>query len=435
MNQKNKPRFKTGMYLLETLTAGMYNEPLAIYREYIQNSVDSIDLVSKKDKTTFSVNIQLDPFNKRITISDNGYGLSVNVAEDILYTLGSSNKLDSNARGFRGIGRLGGIAFSDKVVFKTKAEGETIESIQEWDCKKLRGYLADRNKSKLSLSQVIKKISKFQKVNSKDASGSYFSVILDGVSSFRNYIFDINKVMKYISQVAPINFNPQKFSYGNQINEWLSKNLNTYGIYNIFLNDMPIYKPYQDTIKINKKGNDFIVGIKKIKIEIKDQTAAYGWYGIRKDLLGGISKGVNSSGIRVRAGNILIGDSHLLDGCFREDRFNSYVFGEIHINSPYLIPNSRRDDFVDNEYKTLFYNAIEKEIGLPLSKEIRLKSKLQTEINLMPNKDQSKNKISICKIEQKILTHSSVEKIINDIIATFGSNKEFNKILSDYNIL
>lgn len=43
---RKKSSFKAGMYLLETLTAGMYNEPLSIYREYIQNAVDSIDLLS-----------------------------------------------------------------------------------------------------------------------------------------------------------------------------------------------------------------------------------------------------------------------------------------------------------------------------------------------------------------------------------------------------
>ena len=41
---RTKSSFKAGMYLLETLTAGMYNDPLAIYREYIQNAADSIDI-------------------------------------------------------------------------------------------------------------------------------------------------------------------------------------------------------------------------------------------------------------------------------------------------------------------------------------------------------------------------------------------------------
>lgn len=434
MHQKTKSNFQTGMYLLETLTAGMYNEPLAIYREYIQNSVDSIDLISDKSEQDFKVDIQLDPFKKRITISDNGIGLSSDTAEDVLCTLGSSDKRNyNNLRGFRGIGRLGGIAFSDRAIFRTKAHGDNIESVQEWDCQKLRNYLADPKKSKMSLTQAIKEISKFNKTNSKSASGSYFLVTLDGVSSFRNHIFDIKKVMNYLSQIAPVDFDLNKFSFGSEINEWLSKNLNNYGTYTISLNDIPIHKPYGDIIKTNKKNSDKIIGIKKVEIKIKDRPFAYGWYGIREDLLGGITQGEESSGIRVRVGNILIGDAHLLDVCFREPRFNSYVVGEIHVESPLLIPNSRRDDFIDNEFKTLFYNEIEKQIGLPLSKEIRLKSRVSTSKKSITPKFQPQKTLN--GVEKKILTHSNANKILNEIINTFGSNNEFIKILSNYKLI
>ena len=34
---------KIGKFTLETLTTGMYDSPKDIYREYIQNAVDSID--------------------------------------------------------------------------------------------------------------------------------------------------------------------------------------------------------------------------------------------------------------------------------------------------------------------------------------------------------------------------------------------------------
>ena len=49
----------------------------------------------------------------------------------------------------------------------------------------------------------------------------------------------------------------------------------------------------------------------------------------------------------------------------REARFSSYMVGEIQGDCKDLIPNSTRDDFVDNNMKTLFYNAIEREIELP----------------------------------------------------------------------
>jgi len=56
---------------------------------------------------------------------------------------------------------------------------------------------------------------------------------------------------------------------------------------------------------------------------------ASGWYAKRKDFIDAINRGEGVSGIRVRDGNIMIGDEHILDGCFREARFNSHVMGDL----------------------------------------------------------------------------------------------------------
>ena len=378
---KKKTPFKAGMYLLETLTSGMYNEPLTIYREYIQNAVDSIDISTKKDgRASSKINIDLDPFNRRITILDKGYGIPADLAMKTLCSIGSSDKTNEGLRGFRGIGRLGGLAFCDKATFRTKALNENIESIQEWDCIKLRQLLAAPKKSSNTLKQLFNRTTTFYNKNSKQTKGSYFEVTLDGVSSFRNYIFDIRKVRNYLSQVAPVNFDYSKFTHANKINNFLRKNLSNFSNYNIILNGEPISKPYSDEVVLSKKGNDYIGDVHLFKVNVKGTTIGYGWYGMRRDFLGSLARKEIGSGIRVRVGNILLGDAHLLDGCFKEKRFNGYLMGEIHVQTPQLIPNSRRDDFVDTDMKTLFYNAIERKIGLPLSKEIRFRSKVNSEI-------------------------------------------------------
>lgn len=376
---RKKSPFKTGMYLLETLTAGMYNEPLSIYREYIQNAVDSIDLISsKKRRAPLKVDINLDPIKKSITIHDNGLGIPSKNAEKTLSRLGISEKTGAGMRGFRGIGRLGGIAFSDKVIYRTKAKGEKVASVQAWNCTELRELLSDPKKSSMPLQNVFKRITTFRQENSKQATNSFFEVTLEGVSSFRSYNMDIRKVRNYLSQVAPVSFNPNDFSYSQKINDYLAENLSHYGKYEIILNGDPVYKPYRDKVKVTKKGYDYIEDINFFQINLKNNPIAFGWYGQRRDLSGAINRGEEFSGIRVRLGDILLGDAHLLDGCFREQRFNSYIIGEIHVDCPELIPNSRRDDFIDNEMKTLFYNEVEKVVGLPISKEIRLRSRINS---------------------------------------------------------
>ena len=153
---------------------------------------------------------------------------------------------------------------------------------------------------------------------------------------------------------------------------------------------------------------------------------AYGWYGKRSELIGTINPRDGVSGIRVKVGNITIGGERLLDDCFRESRFNGYVIGEIHVVSPLLIPNSRRDDFVDNKEKTLFYNAVEREVGLPISREIRLRSRLNSQRLQLKTINNSKAIFNDKKLTRKISdklkekpgenTADSVEEIFSECL-------------------
>ena len=54
----------------------------------------------------------------------------------------------------------------------------------------------------------------------------------------------------------------------------------------------------------------------------------------------------------MRKGNIQLGARNVLNSIFRDERFNGWLIGEIHIISHKLIPNARRDGL---EKTTLFY--------------------------------------------------------------------------------
>lgn len=441
LNEMHSSSFKAGMFLLETLTAGMYNDPLSIYREYIQNAVDSIDLrKDSQNPESLKVEIHLDPHEQSVTIRDCGAGIPGNIAENILSSIGSSNKTGTDARGFRGIGRLGGIAFSDKTIFRTKASCDDFESIQVWNCKKLRQLLSDPQKTSLSMNEVFQEVTKYERINSKKTGDSYFEVKLDGVSSFRNLILDIARVREYLSQVAPVPFNPQAFSYHKEIDSYLGNNLRIYGQYNIILNGDPVFKPYQDRVRLTKKAYDQIDGVDCFDLKIGDNSIAYCWLGNRRKLSGGIAKGDHSSGIRVRIGNILLGDAHFLDRCFREARFNSYCIGEIHVQCPDLVPNSRRDDYVDSEMKTLFFNAVEKMIGLPLSKKIRYRSRLtsnankEREIKCAESNLNSPPDISKESFDQSVSYDSTIRELINKLNTICLDCPNKNKLLKLLNL-
>jgi molecular chaperone HtpG len=268
-----------------------------------------------------------------------------------------------------------------------------------------------------SLKELFDNATEFYQENNKKKAGSYFEVKLYGVQSFRNHLMDIKKIHDYLSITAPVPFQPNEFSFSNRIDYFLSQVIEDYDFYSIFLNGEPIFKPYRDSVKLTTKGHDTIKEIKTFEIKGKQDSIAYGWYGIRKNMLGAVARGEMSAGLRIRDGNIQIGDSHLLDGCFRENRFNSYIVGEIHIASKKLVPNSRRDDFIDNETKALFYNAVERDLGLPFTKKIRnisrLKSKSKVSISSpVQENSTTKNNSPLDIISKECKDCPSLQKII-----------------------
>ena len=102
-----KHMFVVGKYTLESLTNGMYSSPLDLYREYIQNAVDSIDdavrngLVDKKNsRIDISVNTEI----ASISIKDNGCGISPKRLETIFSGYTTSDEEMADCQKNAGIG-------------------------------------------------------------------------------------------------------------------------------------------------------------------------------------------------------------------------------------------------------------------------------------------------------------------------------------------
>lgn len=122
-----------GKHALESLTTGMYSDPFVIFREYIQNSADSIDEAIYNGVITEEENkieVILSPIERKILISDNGMGIRASEAEQTLINVGNSKKIQNVSRGFRGIGRLAALSYCGKLVFETSYIGEKKE--QDW---------------------------------------------------------------------------------------------------------------------------------------------------------------------------------------------------------------------------------------------------------------------------------------------------------------
>lgn len=370
----NKPII--GKYVLDTLSIGMYNHPLMLIREYIQNSVDAIDALSQKgimDKKDGKVDVKIDWRTKSLTITDNGCGISVESAYSTLTDLGKSLKKSYLNRGFRGIGRLGGLGYCEHLSFRTKEMNEKFVSISTWDCNKLRQILNDSEHS-LDIFGVLRNVTSFEQVQYEGNKQDHFFIVeMGNIHSSRDILLNVPEIKAYLSQVAPVPFDYNNFSFAGRIEKELISYIPKYETYQIIVNGENIYKPYKDDITISDKHKDKVKDIHFINFEGDKGQLAFAWVA-DLSLLGIIRGTTLLDGIRLRSGNIMIGDKYLLADFFRERRFNNYLMGEIHTIDNRLVPNSRRDDFEDNIAKEELHNCFIKKIGLPYSYVIRKES-------------------------------------------------------------
>ncbi|RLB77954.1 MAG: ATP-binding protein, partial [Deltaproteobacteria bacterium] len=170
-----------GRQLLDVVTSGMYNSPLMIYREYIQNAVDSIDQMENNSgdkRREPHIQINIDGLTRAIVVEDNGAGILQETAVKTLLSLGLSTKERGSSRGFRGIGRLGGLAYCDRLIFETRALGEDVVTEVKWDRLKL-DELAQKN-IQVSLEEAIHNIvsANSRSANQEDPD-SFFRVKLE----------------------------------------------------------------------------------------------------------------------------------------------------------------------------------------------------------------------------------------------------------------
>lgn len=371
-----------GKYTLESLTTGMYSEPESCLREYIQNAVDAIDaaveekLLSMEDSR---IEILIDDERKVISIKDNGTGICGRQARKKLLDIGSSSKLHTANRGFRGIGRLGGLSYCRQLSFCTTAKGEDIKTLVSFDCEKLRVLLIPGQGDEHTLQSVIEAVTTVTVLEEQE-SAHYFIVKMEDVDDMES-LLDLDMVKDYISQTAPLPFH-KSFYWGSAIKQELASKGTFIAEYPIFIGRSfehltQLYKPYRTTLDITSRAaaaKDRIQGITFFDVADNDgNTLAHGWYADTE--FSGTLADDRLSGIRVRLGNILIGTAKTLSPYFKESRFNGWVLGELHIASANLIPNARRDDFERNDTFTRFENGVRATVGTEVSEKIRAASR------------------------------------------------------------
>lgn len=370
-----------GANIIENLTTGMYQDSKVIYREYIQNSCDQIDKAEKlgileprnpnskyPDLGQGVINIWLKPAERYIVVEDNATGVKADEFQRTLGNIADSDKVMGEDKGFRGIGRLCGLAYCRSLVFTSRYAGEDVVSIMSCDALKMRNMINEANTKvqKHSANDVLNAMIHFSsRPAEKTDEEHFFRVELIDVNSENEELFggkdedNLEQLTDYLSFVAPVPYQAN-FFYRSEIYAH-TKEINTHiDEYNIKINGEPIYKKYKTHIKTGN-GQDDVFGV-EFHDFYSDDNSLLGWMWFGKtSFKAAIKEEEICRGLRLRKENIQIGENDTLRNMFTREaskRGNNYFVGEIFATSRELIPNSQRAYFNENPTRIEFEHKL-----------------------------------------------------------------------------
>lgn len=350
-----------GKNILDNLTTGMYSDSKVIYREYIQNACDQIDLATNIGllaPNEGSIDIFTDTYKRYISIKDNATGVRSDAFIEDVGDIANSNKQIGKNKGFRGIGRLCGLAYCKTLKFTTSYEGEAVKSVMTCDAQKMRAMLVENKK--YTLDEIWDAIVTYS-TEDESPDKHYFEVEMFDINKENTDLLDDAKVRDYLSFVAPVPYKntfilrTQIYSFAKSIDYKIDE-------YCVRVNGCQIFKEY--TTKLKEQSGATIKNYDEIsKLEFKDfrdndgNLIAWMWVGLSR-FEKQIPKVNAMRGLRVRSANIQLGNDDVLTDLFKENRGNYYFVGEVFAVDRQLVPNSQRDYFNENEARVLFEDSL-----------------------------------------------------------------------------
>ena len=331
----------SGAGLIGLVTTGMYDDPLAMYREYIQNAADA--LAENEVPGRARVDIAIDVTERRIRIRDNGPGLSHDEALERLLPIGRSDKTLGIDRGFRGVGRLAGLAFAKTVSFTTRARENQAVTRITWHSDRLPELASTESE----LEEAILNCVDVETLPGSEYPGHFFEVEVGDVALHSTgLLLNRDAVRDYVGEVCPVPLSAE-FPFAERVDEMFD------GVRNLLTLEVrlegdpdPVERPYGASVRLSASKEADFTEFQAVRISSVDGRgeAAVGWIA-HTSYLGAIPKEQRVRGIRVRVGNIQIGGEAVFDHLFAEERFNRWCVGELHILDSRIIPNARRDYF------------------------------------------------------------------------------------------
>ena len=337
--------------LLRLITAGMYDSPLILYREYLQNAADAVAA-----QGSGTVHVMIDRIRSQVAIRDNGTGLSPREAARRLIDVGRSGKDRTSDRGFRGIGRLSALAFAEQVQFTTRTRAAEPVTEVTWSGRTLR----DPDLAQVDATTAIERCTTTRHLLNGDWPERFFEVRVERIHRHAaSALLNEDDVRSYIGEVCPVPM-VNAFPLATQIREFLATHTD-YFVLDVRVNDddSPVKRPFGEAIPLTDK---YAAAFERLETRVipaidGNEPAAAVWLA-HTPYAGSIPPGAGVRGLRARMGNIQIGSDRIFEHLFLEPRFNGWCVGEVHILDKRIVPNGRRDYFEPSPHQRNLENHV-----------------------------------------------------------------------------
>jgi Histidine kinase-, DNA gyrase B-, and HSP90-like ATPase len=360
------------------LSEDLYPRKLEIIREYIQNASDALDeyrsvaeYIQDRSEPLIKISIQ----GRSLLIFDNGIGMDEEEI-DKLKRIAYSEKKTGEEAGYKGIGRLAGIAVADKLKISSTSYGSDRLFCFEFRAKDMRNDISSKKKAGVQepASQVINRHTETW-CTEIDPESHYTLVEIRDVNESCAALLDPETLTEYIGDIAPVDFAPaSEFSHGPLISEKLRRYVPDYSPKTIYLSRpkgerVRIYKPYRNEMFL--ADPEFI--------EVRDpkdpnRLVAYCWSASKgKEMLGKVRPlgkifAVDAddvegkrrfAGLAYKLFGFTIGDRSLPQRTLWVTALPRALWftGEIHVVDKAVMPTTDRSHFVENEARKTLYEG------------------------------------------------------------------------------
>lgn len=184
---------------MSIITESLYDNPIVVFREYVQNSVDSIFKSSNPEKR--KIKIWFDGQN--LFFLDNGLGIKPDSFYNEMVSIGASTKEKQKNLGYKGIGRLSGVPYCKKLSFINYVNFKN-DQLQSYtiDGELYNSIKNEQGHEQMSFSELMHQIGKYEEniepsklYKSYESVNNYTQILNETNSGFLVILQDISTVL------------------------------------------------------------------------------------------------------------------------------------------------------------------------------------------------------------------------------------------------